>query len=412
MAETQTQPLGAYAADAVRAASEARGEPGWLAEKRQEAARAFEALPMPTQRSRPWKYTDVSGLSIAAHPPEASFLPVVAVPEGGVPAGGYAGSLADALQDERLAAVVEQHLGALIPATEGKFIAANASQWTGGVFVHAARGKAFEAPVTVGVTAQAGAVFPRMLIVAEAASDVTVLVRCSSGDADVLASGVVEIVAGADSNVRVVFDVGWGAATRDFLSLRARTDRGANVQVATLAIGGALVKHTLEGILEGEGSTGRFRGVALGDKDQHFDFVTLQNHIGRKTLSDVQIKAALAGGSRSIYYGVTRVEETAAGAAAEQENRNLLLSGDAKADSDPVLEILTNEVIRCGHGATVGPVDEEALFYLQSRGLDRRQSLKLLVSGFFRSVLDDIADEALLEEVTASVERKLEVARL
>src|SRR5690606_13648682 len=123
-------------------------------------------------------------------------------------------------------------------------------------------------------------------------------------------------------------------------------------------------------------------------------------------------KTALAGASRAIYYGVTRVEESASGAAAEQENRNLLLSSDAKADSDPVLEILTNEVIRCGHGATVGPVDEEALFYLQSRGLDRRQSLKLLVAGFFRSVVDDIADEALLEEIAASVDRKLEVARL
>lgn len=411
--QTQTQMLGAYAAASVRAASEARGEPAWLIEKRQEAARAFEALPMPTQKLRPWKYTDVSDLSIAAHAPEASFLPVVQVAgDVAAPEGAYAGSIAGALADDRLAGLVEQHLGALIPATEGKFIAANAAQWTGGVLVHAPRGKAFEAPVTVGVNADAGAIFPRLLIVAEAASEVTVLVRCASGDADLLSSGVVEIVAGADSNVRVVFELDWGAKTRDFLTLRARTDRGANVKVATLAIGGVLVKHTLEGILEGEGSTGRFRGVALGDTDQHFDFVTLQNHIGPKTLSDVQIKTALAGASRAIYYGVTRVEETAAGAAAEQENRNLLLSGDAKADSDPVLEILTNEVVRCGHGATVGPVDEEALFYLQSRGLDRRQSLKLLVAGFFRSVLDDLADEALLEEVSGSVERKLEVARL
>src|SRR5690606_24299183 len=122
---------------------------------------------------------------------------------------------------------------------------------------------------------------------------------------------------------------------------------------------------------------------ALGDGKQHFVFVTLQDHIGPKTTSDVEIKTALAGASRSIYYGVTRVEETASGAAAEQENRNLLLSQHSKADSDPVLEILTNEVIRCGHGATVGPVDHEALFYLSSRGLDRRQALTLLVAGFF-----------------------------
>ena len=83
-----------------------------------------------------------------------------------------------------------------------------------------------------------------------------------------------------------------------------------------------------------------------------------------------------------------------------------------EADSDPVLEILTNDVIRCGHGATVGPVDQEALFYLQSRGLDRRQALKLLVAGFFNSVLSDVGDEALAEEVAAEVEQKLAVARI
>ncbi len=418
MAESQQQtlsqpPSGAYLADAVRAASEARGEPAWLVEKRQDAARAFEALPMPTTRLRPWKYTDVSGLAIDAYPPEASFLPVVQVAGGATaPEGGYAGTLAAAVTDARLAEVVEQHLGTLVPPTEGKFIAANAAQWTGGVLVYAPRGKAFEAPVTVGITGEGGAIFPRLLVVAEPASEVTILVRSVSGDADLLASGVLEIVAGADSNVRVVFDVQWGAATREFTTVRARTDRGATVRVATLAIGGALVKQTLEGILVGEGSSARFRGVALGDADQHFDFVTLQDHVGPKTLSDVQIKTALAGASRAIYYGVTRVEETASGAAAEQVNRNLLLSRHSKADSDPVLEILTNEVIRCGHAATVGPVDEEALFYLQSRGLDRRQALKLLVAGFFQSVLDDVGDETLVEEVAAQVEQKLAVARL
>ena len=410
---TLSAALGAYAADAVRAAAEARGEPAWLVQKRQDAARAFEALPMPTTQLRPWKYTDVSDLSITSYAPEASFLPVVEVQGGAVaPEGAYAGTIAEAAADPRLAGIVEEHLGSLIPATEGKFIAANAAQWTGGVLVYAPRGKAFEAPVLVGLHGDGGAVFPRMLIVTEPASEVTVLVRSLSGDADILASGVVEIVAGADSNVRVVIDVDWGPGTREFTLVRAKTDRGATVHVASLAIGGALVKQTLEGILEGEGSSARFRGVALGDAEQHFDFVTLQDHVGPRTVSDVQIKTALAGASRSIYYGVTRVEETASGAAAEQENRNLLLSGNAKADSDPVLEILTNEVIRCGHGATVGPVDEEALFYLQSRGLDRRQALKLLVAGFFRSVLDDVGDEELVEEVSDEVEQKLAVAAL
>jgi Fe-S cluster assembly protein SufD len=403
----------AYAPDAVVALSQERGEPAWLTEKRAEAARAFDALPMPTTQLRPWKYTDVSDLVIDQFSTALDFAAQVT---GNAPQGGYAGSIVDAVGDAALAAVVESHLGSLVPATEGKFVAANSSQWQRGAFVYAPRGQAFSEPVTVTLDASGveanSAVFPRLLVVTEPASEVIVLVRSVSGDAPLLASQVLEIVAGADSRVKVVFDVDWGAQTREFTTVRVKTGRGADVQVATLAIGGALVKQTLEGLLEGEGSRARFRGVALGDGAQHFDFVTLQDHIGPKTQSDVEIKTALAGASRAIYYGVTRVEESGKGSAAEQENRNLLLSGQAKADSDPVLEILTNDVIRCGHGATVGPVDQDALFYLQSRGLDRRQALKLLVAGFFASVLSDVGDEALAEEVSAEVEQKLSRASI
>ncbi len=396
-----------YGEAAVVAASTGRGEPGWLSEKRAESARAFEALQMPTPKLRPWKYTDLGSLTIDGYEADASFVTQIV---GTAPAGGFAGTLADAASDATFAPIVEAHLGSLVPPTEGKFIAANSAQWQDGVFVYAPRTQAFAEPVTVTLNARGGAVFPRLLVVTEAASEVTVLIRCHSGDADILASQVVEVVAGADSHVRIVFHVDWGLATREFTTVRAKTGRGADVRIATLAIGGALVKQTLECILEGEGSQGRIRGVALGDTTQHFDFVTLQDHVGAKTLSDVQIKTALAGASRSIYYGVTRVEETGLGSAAEQANRNLLLSAHAKADSDPVLEILTNDVIRCGHAATVGPVDEEAFFYLQSRGLDRRQALKLLVAGFFNSVVDDIGDDELREEVAMQVERKLAVA--
>ena len=221
-----------------------------------------------------------------------------------------------------------------------------------------------------------------------------------------------EILAGQGARVRLLIDQRWGAQTIDVSTLRARLGRDADVNIATMAFGAKLFKQTAEALLEGEGANSTIRGVALGDSDQHFDFVTLQDHTGEHTTSDVQIKAALAGASKSIYYGITRVGETAAGAEANQENRNLLLSRRAKADSDPVLEILTSEVIRCMHGATVGPVDEETLFYLQSRGLDRRQSLQLLVAGFFQSVAGHIPIEGVSEEISELVHAKLAIAEL
>ena len=405
MADTQTSTdLGVYAEAQVSAAATGRNEPAWLVRSREEGARAFAATPMPTPALRPWKYTDLSGHTIEAFAPDAAFAPRVS---GNAPAGGFAGTIAAALTDAAQAAAIEGAFGSVVQGTESKFIAANAAQWTGGVFVHAPRGGAFEAPVTVDVTGTTGAIYPRILVVAEANSEVTVIVKNRSTDAPLLVAAVVEIVANDDARVRVLFDGDWGASTVEFTTLRSRIGRGADVQVASLALGGHLLKQQIEALIEGQGANSLIRGIALGDADQHFDFVTLQDHMGPKSTSDVEIKSALAGASRSVYYGITRVETTAGGSAANQENRNLLLSDRAKADSDPVLEILTADVIRCGHGATVGPVDQEALFYLQSRGIDYRGALKLLVGGFFASVLNDEAFAALSEDMLERVQQKI-----
>jgi Fe-S cluster assembly protein SufD len=384
----------------------ATGEPTWLQDARAEAARAYLALPMPTPALRPWRYTDLAGLDIEAFTPAEAAVSI----EGSAPEGGYAGPLSGADS-----ALVSPHLGTLVPATEGKFIAANASQWQGGVFVHVPRGKAFDAPVVVTIDAkklESAAVYPRVLIVADEQGEVTVVLRTTSGAAPLLAVGVVEVVAGQAARVKLLLDDQWGEATRDFTWLRARLGKDSNLQVASVALGGLLLKQSIEVMLEGEGSTSVIRAVALGDADQHFDFVTLQDHIGPRTTSEVEVKAALAGASRSAYYGITRVGEGAQGADANQANRNLLLSGSSKADSDPVLEILTADIIRCGHGATVGPVDQEALFYLQSRGLNDRQSLQLLVAGFFQSVVGDLPLAGFDEQLNERVVAKLETAEL
>jgi Fe-S cluster assembly protein SufD len=399
----------AYQEAAVAASSTARKEPAWLTDRRLEAARAFAALPMPTPQLRPWRYTDIVGLDLTAHAPADAAITV----QGAAPKGGYAGTLSGALGsfDE----VVQQHLGSVVTSTEGKFAAANAAHWTPGAFVYAPKGKAFEAPVVVTVSAGSHpdrAIYPRLLVVTEEQSDVTIVLRTVSGEAPLLAAGVVEVVAGQASRVRVLLDERWGGATQEFSTVRSRLAKDADVHVATLVIGGKTVKQTIEGELVGEGATSVIRGVALGDRDQHFDFVTLQDHIGPKTVSDVEIKSALAGASRSIYYGVTRVGEGAAGSDANQRNRNLLLSDKAKADSDPVLEILIADVVRCGHGATVGPVDQEALFYLQSRGLDYRTSLQLLIYGFFQSVAEDIEVPGVTDELYELVVDKLAQADL
>lgn len=407
---TTTTTTDRYGEAAVRAAGTARQEPAWLLDRRAEAARAFAAIPMPTPMLRPWRYTDLAGLDLAQYALADAPLALA----GAAPSESYLGTLAGAIAAHEDA--LRNALGSVVQDGEGKFTALNAALWSGGACIYAARGAEFSEPVVVTIDASAlpdgTLIAPRLLIRADEQSAVTVVLRLRSGDADLLSAGVIEVVAEQSARVQVLIDDRWGARTRDITTLRSRIGRDALVNVATLAFGGLLVKQQAEALIEGAGGRSVIRAVALGDADQHFDFVTLQDHIGPRTESDVQIRAALAGASRSVYYGVTRVEETAKGANAEQANRNLLLSNHSKADSDPVLEILTADVIRCGHAAAVGPVDREQQFYLESRGLDRRAALQLLVAGFFRATVDDMSLPDVLDEMEAAVIAKLATADL
>jgi Fe-S cluster assembly protein SufD len=388
---------------AVVAAATARNEPQWLIDRRVEAVRAFAATPMPSTQLRPWKYTDVSDLDFGAFPVAAPTVTVTGAEKlvAAIAAGHPAGS--------------EETFARLIPPTEGKFIAANTALWEQGVMIDIPAGTVTETPIVIEIESHedgTASVFPRIHIHVRERAEVTIVVHLRSNGSPLLVAGVTEVYADQGAKVRLLFDNRWGPDTQDYSSVRSKLGRDSDVRIGMLAFGSRIFKQTVEALIEGEGANSEIRGVALGADDQHFDFVTLQDHIGPRTTSNVEIKSALAGSSKSIYYGITRVEPTAGGSEANQVNRNLLLSGHSKADSDPVLEILTADVIRCGHGATVGPVDQEALFYLHSRGLTERSALQLLVSGFFNSVAQTFQIEGLEQRIHETVVEKLATAEL
>jgi Fe-S cluster assembly protein SufD len=157
--------------------------------------------------------------------------------------------------------------------------------------------------------------------------------------------------------------------------------------------------------LEGEGAEGKFSGCYFGNESQHFDFHTFQNHVVGNTTSDLLFKGALRGRARTIYQGLIRVHKNAQRSDAYQANRNLILSDKARADSIPSLEIEANDV-RCTHGATVGQVDDEQLFYLMARGLAKPDAERLIISGFFEPVLERIPSPTLRALVTEAMDQK------
>jgi Fe-S cluster assembly protein SufD len=236
---------------------------------------------------------------------------------------------------------------------------------------------------------------------------VTIIEDLRSTDDDAVVIPAVEIFPGPGASVRYVVVHRWGANTRVFSEQTTLTDRDSELNSLSVVVGGRQVKSHITGKLEGRGSSSVVLGLALGAGNEYSDFYTLQDHVGADTRSDLLIKAALEGESQSVYYGLTKVGLGAKNANANQENRNLLLSKKAKADSDPVLEILTNDVIRVSHGVTAGPVDEEQLYYLESRGISREAAQDLLVRAFLGQVLDRVPDENLRNELAEVVDAKL-----
>jgi Fe-S cluster assembly protein SufD len=170
----------------------------------------------------------------------------------------------------------------------------------------------------------------------------------------------------------------------------AHLSQDASLRTLNVAVGSRVSRNTMQVRLEGPRSQADLLGIVETRDRQHADFETLQDHSADNTRSDLVIHDALRDRSSANFTGLIRINKTAHQTESSQEQKNILLSDRAKADSDPKLEILNNDVIRCTHGASVGPVDPESIFYLQSRGVDRASAEELLVEGFFRSVLQKV----------------------
>jgi Fe-S cluster assembly protein SufD len=153
-------------------------------------------------------------------------------------------------------------------------------------------------------------------------------------------------------------------------------------------------------ILAGRGANSQMSGLIIGDEKQHFDYHTVQNHQASESFSNLDFRVVLKGKSMSAYTGLIRVEKDTVNCEAYQENRNLLLNKGTKAESIPELEIMTDQV-RCTHGATMGPIDPEQVFYLRSRGYSETEAIKAVVNGFVEPTLNKMPADAaaLLREI-------------
>jgi Fe-S cluster assembly protein SufD len=256
------------------------------------------------------------------------------------------------------------------------------------------------------------AVFPRLVVDAEENSEITIVERFT-GEPDARSLVVPRLYLRAQQAARVNYLAvnQLGGTVWQLGHQHAVGHRDSTTLLATVALGGDYARVRTDVESAGQGATTRQVAVYFAGRDQMHDFRTLQDHTAPRTNSDLLFKGAVQDRARSVYTGLIRIREEAKGAAAFQTNRNLTLSEGAWAESVPNLDIRTNDV-KCSHASTVGPIDEEQRFYLESRGIRPELAERLVVLGFFDEVLDQLPVGRLADELRQAIAAKLGAAAL
>jgi Fe-S cluster assembly protein SufD len=424
-------------------ASRALPGPEWLAARRAVAAEQLADLALPTPAEEIWRYSRIAELDLDRfRPVPAEMLgePGVEPAPGGGPVAAEAGERAGLIVvrngrvvhhslDDALAAkgvevcglatcdadAVMPYLGVASSASPDAFTVLHDAFLAGGAVVKVPAGVVVDRPIVVlhWSEGEGLASFPHTLVVAGEAADVTVFDRYGStdrgtGDAPAhLVDAVVELLVGDGAHVRYVSVQEHGPRTWQIALQRAHLGRDASLRSSAVALGGRYARLRSESLLEGEGGESDLTAVYFGDGHQMLDFRTLQDHAAPHTRSDLLFKGAVEDTAQSVYSGLIRIRKEAQRTQAFQTNRNLVLTEGAEAKSVPNLEIEADDV-KASHASTVGPIDDDQLYYLGTRGVPPEEAERLIVLGFFDDVFERLPLPSLVAPLRRSVIEKVE----
>lgn len=396
-----------------------RREPDSLLNLRRRALEQFEVLGLPSTKQEAWRFTDTTGLSQIDWQPsqtatvDASQLPALSGAHRlvfingrfaptlselhGLPAKALVASLGQALLTHP--ELVEGHLGQVKGLDDNPFAARNSAFWEDGAFVYLPRGTVLEQPLQLifFATGDDTVNYPRTLVVMEAASEATLLTEYR-GCGRCLSCPVTEIrqEAGAILNYYEVQEApleAWHVAN---LQLLQAQDSQINAQL--LSLGGLGSRTDVFALLDGEGATCQVSGLTLVKGTQLSDFHVRVEHAKPHGTSHQLFKSVLEEKGRSVFDGLIHVHKHAQQTNANQSNQNLLLSRQALANSNPRLEILADDV-KCSHGSTIGFLDQDALFYLRTRGIGEVEAQNMLVYAFANDLVEQIHLKPLRERL-------------
>ena len=424
----------AFSEDLVRL----EGVSATLRAYRQNALEVFKNTALPTPQLEAWRRTDIRSLRAEAmrFPVQGAFLDLEAAPDwllqplvgdqhGGqivLRPGGVETYLAPEIAakgvvftdlltaEKQYPQVLDRMIGKVVNVADGKFAALAGAFAQNGVVLYVPRNVVIEQPLhsLLWGPGQDLAHVSHILVWLDEGAEVTYVHESASSTAagQTMHAGIVELHVGDGANLRFVELQSWGETVWNFTHERAEVGRAGKLDWIFGAIGSHLTKNFSELSLVGEGSTGRMSGFYFTDHDQHLDHDTQQNHLAPHTTSDLLFKGALLDESRSVWQGMIYVAPGAMKTDGYQANRNLVLSRKARADSIPGLEILADDV-RCTHGATVGKIDADQIFYLRARGIPQKTAERLIVEGFFDPIMQRIPFEGVRERFQQAIVSKM-----
>ena len=384
--------VSAFTSDAVRAFAEQFPGNQFVAE-RVEAASRFEAANRPTTAEEIWRYSRIEELDLDRYTPARTGTAITGVPEG------------RGLQVDDTFDVIDADID--VPDLFADLNVAFMSP----TVLRVPAGTVISEPIVVAHTSPGPgtATFPRLVLDIGEDAEVTVVERFSSpDDEDSIVFPLLQIRTARAARVKYLAINELGRSSWQIGHQQAIGGRDSTMLLATVALGGQYARVRSEARVDGEGASTKQVALYFAADDQMHDFRTIQDHAAPHGNSDLLFKGAVQDDARSVYTGLIRIRNEAKGTNAFQTNRTLTLSEGSWAESVPNLEIETNDV-HCSHASTVGPIDEDQRFYLESRGISSGVAERLIVLGFFDEVLDQLPAPELLAALRQQVADKLTV---
>ena len=378
----------------------------FAAEKKKEALAIFNSIPMPKEKEEDWRYTEIGRLKLEGFGPFESKTEISAakLSEDLIEKGVILTDINTAF--EKYLEIAQKYFLKNIKIDKDKFAALNAAHFNNGIFLYIPKNVELDEPVRINFRFDEKNSIIHNMIIVEPNSKVDFIEEYSNKETsqEQLNACVTEVFANSNSKISFYHLNTWTKNVYNFTNITGTIERDASINWISGCFGGKLNRIKIDTIFNGQGSQAKNLGIFLGKGKEHIDSTTNMYHNTENTRNEVLVDGILKDESSSVYRGLIRIEKEAQKTFSYLENHILKLGDKTLANSIPSLKIDANDV-KASHGATVGQIDEEHIFYLMARGLSRAEAEKLIIEGFFEPVIQKIPSEELRERIRGLIRK-------